>query len=95
LATLQPFQRSFQGSSNQRNQRKRFATQQRNTLVFCSVFPTNQSIFFVKTFGLYRRFLKWIFASPLLNSVAPTFSAFLKVRHKSFYDLKRVDCEPD
>jgi hypothetical protein len=25
LATLQPFQRNFQGSSNQRNQRKPFA----------------------------------------------------------------------
>ena len=50
---------------------------------FFSFFPNKIFQFFVKIFGFYCRF-KVIFVSSLINSVAPTFSTFLKVRHDDF-----------
>jgi hypothetical protein len=38
-------------------------------------------------FAIFAIF-KVIFVAPLIQFVAPSFFAFLKVRHKSFFDLK-------
>ena len=56
---------------------------------FVSLSQQILSTFFVKPFLAFIAVLKW-FLLHLYQSVAPTtFSTFLKVRHESFFDLKK------
>ena len=100
LATLQPFQRNFQGffQPNQRNQRNffPFSTTKLKHVSFVSfIFPTKSFNFLLKFLAFIAVFkVIFIFIFNLFGC-ANVFYIFESKTRIVFYDLKRIDCEHD